>query len=194
MESNQQEEVDHLLRENENSLGIGRSYECVFCKRGFNTAQALGGHMNIHRKDRARNKPHSLVVVNSDEHIIDQDPRFYHQIISPTSYQPHHHDYQYSSHHHRGLHPVQFINHGSSSSSSSSYYFQSASAASPAQPFFQNHHYLNNQRFNPFGLDQWSMSFNMPCGSSAHGEDIEKSRRGVGQEEELDLELRLGGP
>ncbi|KAF8394307.1 hypothetical protein HHK36_020514 [Tetracentron sinense] len=32
----------------------GRSYECVFCKRGFTTAQALGGHMNIHRKDRAR--------------------------------------------------------------------------------------------------------------------------------------------
>lgn len=33
----------------------GRSYECVFCKRGFTTAQALGGHMNIHRKDGAKN-------------------------------------------------------------------------------------------------------------------------------------------
>ncbi|XP_072959139.1 transcriptional regulator TAC1-like [Typha angustifolia] len=33
----------------------GRSYyECVFCKRGFSNAQALGGHMNIHRKDRAK--------------------------------------------------------------------------------------------------------------------------------------------
>lgn len=29
-------------------------YECVFCKRGFTTAQALGGHMNIHRRDRAK--------------------------------------------------------------------------------------------------------------------------------------------
>lgn len=28
-------------------------YECVFCKRGFTTPQALGGHMNIHRRDRA---------------------------------------------------------------------------------------------------------------------------------------------
>ncbi|XP_040381604.1 zinc finger protein STAMENLESS 1-like [Oryza brachyantha] len=27
-------------------------YECTFCKRGFTNAQALGGHMNIHRKDR----------------------------------------------------------------------------------------------------------------------------------------------
>jgi hypothetical protein len=32
-------------------------YECVFCKRGFTTAQALGGHMNIHRRDRDRVKP-----------------------------------------------------------------------------------------------------------------------------------------
>ncbi|KAF0913770.1 hypothetical protein E2562_024635 [Oryza meyeriana var. granulata] len=33
-------------------------YECVFCKRGFTTAQALGGHMNIHRRHRDRaNKP-----------------------------------------------------------------------------------------------------------------------------------------
>ncbi|KAF5752371.1 putative C2H2 and C2HC zinc fingers superfamily protein [Tripterygium wilfordii] len=33
-----------------------RSYECTFCKRGFTNAQALGGHMNIHRKDRAKAK------------------------------------------------------------------------------------------------------------------------------------------
>ncbi|OWM68137.1 transcriptional regulator TAC1-like [Punica granatum] len=38
-------------------LGMSkRSYECVFCKQGFTNAQALGGHMNIHRKDRARAK------------------------------------------------------------------------------------------------------------------------------------------
>jgi hypothetical protein len=28
-------------------------YECCFCKRGFTNAQALGGHMNIHRKERS---------------------------------------------------------------------------------------------------------------------------------------------
>ncbi|KAK1362525.1 transcriptional regulator SUPERMAN-like [Heracleum sosnowskyi] len=37
--------------------GIGRFYECTFCKRGFTNAQALGGHMNIHRKDKAKSKP-----------------------------------------------------------------------------------------------------------------------------------------
>ncbi|KAL2250486.1 UNVERIFIED_CONTAM: Transcriptional regulator TAC1 [Sesamum indicum] len=36
-----------------------RSYRCSFCKRGFSNAQALGGHMNIHRKDRAKLKEFS---------------------------------------------------------------------------------------------------------------------------------------
>lgn len=33
-----------------------RSYACSFCKREFRSAQALGGHMNVHRRDRARLK------------------------------------------------------------------------------------------------------------------------------------------
>uniref|UniRef100_A0A3Q7GWG3 C2H2-type domain-containing protein n=2 Tax=Solanum lycopersicum TaxID=4081 RepID=A0A3Q7GWG3_SOLLC len=31
-----------------------RCYTCSFCKRGFKSAQALGGHMNVHRRDRAK--------------------------------------------------------------------------------------------------------------------------------------------
>ncbi|KAM0867537.1 hypothetical protein ACQ4PT_041924 [Festuca glaucescens] len=34
--------------------GTRQPYNCTFCRRGFPTAQALGGHMNIHRKDRGR--------------------------------------------------------------------------------------------------------------------------------------------
>jgi hypothetical protein len=30
-----------------------RSYSCTFCQREFRSAQALGGHMNVHRRDRA---------------------------------------------------------------------------------------------------------------------------------------------
>ncbi|CAI9118264.1 OLC1v1019802C1 [Oldenlandia corymbosa var. corymbosa] len=41
-----------------------RSYTCTFCKREFRSAQALGGHMNVHRRDRARlrqsSPPYSL--------------------------------------------------------------------------------------------------------------------------------------
>ncbi|KAJ7950268.1 Transcriptional regulator like [Quillaja saponaria] len=39
--------------------GQVRSYTCAFCKRGFSNAQALGGHMNIHRRDRAKLKQQS---------------------------------------------------------------------------------------------------------------------------------------
>ncbi|XP_038711755.1 probable transcriptional regulator RABBIT EARS [Tripterygium wilfordii] len=44
-----------------------RCYSCSFCKREFRSAQALGGHMNVHRRDRARVKQnlHSLVNVES---------------------------------------------------------------------------------------------------------------------------------
>ncbi|XP_028213722.1 zinc finger protein 10-like [Glycine soja] len=33
-----------------------RSYSCRFCRKEFRSAQALGGHMNVHRRDRARLK------------------------------------------------------------------------------------------------------------------------------------------
>ncbi|KAF8051565.1 hypothetical protein N665_1701s0008 [Sinapis alba] len=36
-----------------------RSYTCSFCGREFKSAQALGGHMNVHRRDRARLKQQS---------------------------------------------------------------------------------------------------------------------------------------
>lgn len=43
-----------------------RSYSCSFCKREFRSAQALGGHMNVHRRDRARLKqspsPHNEIL------------------------------------------------------------------------------------------------------------------------------------
>lgn len=31
-----------------------RSYSCSFCNREFRSAQGLGGHMNVHRRDRAK--------------------------------------------------------------------------------------------------------------------------------------------
>ncbi|KAJ7980809.1 transcriptional regulator TAC1-like [Quillaja saponaria] len=43
-----------------------RSYECTFCERGFSNAQALGGHMNIHRKDKAKLKQSTKVMYSSN--------------------------------------------------------------------------------------------------------------------------------
>ncbi|KAI8014832.1 Transcriptional regulator TAC1 [Camellia lanceoleosa] len=46
-----------------------RSYTCTFCKRGFSNAQALGGHMNIHRRDRAKLKESS----SGDQSLLSFD-------------------------------------------------------------------------------------------------------------------------
>ncbi|CAI9776890.1 unnamed protein product [Fraxinus pennsylvanica] len=58
-DTNSGQESDHRkekINDDDNS-GVERSYECNFCKRGFTNAQALGGHMNIHRKDKGKAKP-----------------------------------------------------------------------------------------------------------------------------------------
>lgn len=61
-----------------------RSYSCSFCGREFRSAQALGGHMNVHRRDRARLKQ------------------------SPTSQQE---DHQILHHHHDQNHKISHQNH-----------------------------------------------------------------------------------
>ncbi|KAI3812728.1 hypothetical protein L1987_17440 [Smallanthus sonchifolius] len=50
-------EVKAFAEDTRNVMGTTwppRSYTCTFCKREFRSAQALGGHMNVHRRDRAR--------------------------------------------------------------------------------------------------------------------------------------------
>ncbi|KAG6393398.1 hypothetical protein SASPL_147639 [Salvia splendens] len=74
--------------ENEDEdAGVGRSYDCSFCKRGFTNAQALGGHMNIHRKDKAKTKQKNETSNKSKE-----NPRFKQQQVSSPPH--HHHHYQ----------------------------------------------------------------------------------------------------
>ncbi|XVF76668.1 hypothetical protein PTKIN_Ptkin13bG0285300 [Pterospermum kingtungense] len=59
-----------------------RSYSCSFCGREFRSAQALGGHMNVHRRDRAR---------------LKQSPTSQDEIL--------HHDHQISPNHHNIQNP-----------------------------------------------------------------------------------------
>ncbi|GAV76549.1 zf-C2H2_6 domain-containing protein, partial [Cephalotus follicularis] len=53
-----------------------RSYSCSFCKRDFRSAQALGGHMNVHRRDRARLKqsPSLPNEIFHHDHQTHQNP------------------------------------------------------------------------------------------------------------------------
>ncbi|RDX60882.1 Zinc finger protein 10, partial [Mucuna pruriens] len=53
--------------DDQGGLGQVKSYSCSFCRRGFSNAQALGGHMNIHRRDRAKLKQ------SSEENLLSLD-------------------------------------------------------------------------------------------------------------------------
>ncbi|XP_010256823.1 PREDICTED: transcriptional regulator TAC1 [Nelumbo nucifera] len=59
-----------------------RSYECTFCKRGFSNAQALGGHMNIHRRDRAKLKQPSNIRSHLTLDIAKKIPSSHPQLSS----------------------------------------------------------------------------------------------------------------
>ncbi|XP_010554904.1 PREDICTED: probable transcriptional regulator RABBIT EARS [Tarenaya hassleriana] len=54
-----------------------RTYTCSFCVREFRSAQALGGHMNVHRRDRARLK-HNQDSDQQVSHypIVEANPSF----------------------------------------------------------------------------------------------------------------------
>ncbi|GAB2294506.1 hypothetical protein Dimus_028711 [Dionaea muscipula] len=42
--------------DDDDQQGMGAKFNCSFCKRGFTNPQALGGHMNLHRKDKHKHK------------------------------------------------------------------------------------------------------------------------------------------
>ncbi|KAK7350040.1 hypothetical protein VNO77_08081 [Canavalia gladiata] len=70
-----------------NSLGGSciwppRSYSCSFCRREFRSAQALGGHMNVHRRDRARLKQQPSSPHNTE--ILCHDHLETHQLHKPV--------------------------------------------------------------------------------------------------------------
>ncbi|MED6167694.1 Transcriptional regulator [Stylosanthes scabra] len=71
-----------------------RSYTCTFCRREFRSAQALGGHMNVHRRDRAR--------LHHQPPLPPPPPPPPPPFTPPPP--PHHH------HHHQYPSPAAFIN------------------------------------------------------------------------------------
>ncbi|XP_059664406.1 transcriptional regulator SUPERMAN-like [Cornus florida] len=161
--ANSSEEVDQPERENcSDIVGTGRSYDCMFCKRGFTTAQALGGHMNIHRKDRAKNRPS---LINSNQHEENHaTPMFYHPI---SSYPPH-----FPAPHEALINYRTYI----------------PASTSVSRPSY-SHHKSSDDHLNSIGED-WRMSLSLQFGFGAAQatEDAEKKK----EEDGLDLELRLG--
>ncbi|KAL9150455.1 hypothetical protein ABFS82_12G168700 [Erythranthe guttata] len=52
------------------NIGQENYYRCSFCKRGFSNAQALGGHMNIHRRDRAKLRSQLISDRDDDQNLL----------------------------------------------------------------------------------------------------------------------------
>lgn len=74
MESKSSSEETDRSDQGEGGGGGVKTYECVFCKRGFTTAQALGGHMNIHRKDKAKTRTSQSVSAKIDAKSCSYEP------------------------------------------------------------------------------------------------------------------------
>nr|XP_043620226.1 zinc finger protein 8-like [Erigeron canadensis] len=134
-------------------LQDGRSYECIYCKHGFTTAQALGGHMNIHRKDRAKRD-------SSSSNVDKIGPRLYRPCLITSCIHSHHQEGQ----------PHEFM-----------------LGSRPTM----DHQYPNGSiTIRPSRDDQISLSLSLQFGHQSPNQ--EETIRGGYEEDELDLELRLG--
>ncbi|KAK7839112.1 transcriptional regulator SUPERMAN [Quercus suber] len=179
MEYNCQEDSKSSSEESDRSvqiddMGTGRSYECVYCKRGFTTAQALGGHMNIHRKDRVKTRPSSVPSVSSkaDENYVN--------LRSYTSIQ------SYPPHYNSTAPEVQV----------SSQVTFPVSAWHMRPPNTQHTDHVQNNPLHPNLFEEdWRRSLSLQVGPThvVVEHDREKRREdGSEEDDELDLELRLG--
>lgn len=210
-ENSSDQETDQQELEEESGGGGSkvRCYECTFCRRGFTNAQALGGHMNIHRKDRAKAKqlvtptPTSTTPPNSSSNSQNKlifshnyDHQDYSLSPSPLEISGHHHQYQYYSilEAHRNYNNMYFqpsnfnpLNPRINPPSSAHHLH----ASSYHHDEYLNHHH----RSSSLHMTQELLGANLSLqiGPSSHVPNDELVRRsGIHKDAELDLELRLG--
>lgn len=66
-----------------------RAFKCNFCRREFKSAQALGGHMNVHRRERARLRHYSPPPNPNPNHSSSSSPPLKSPSPPPPSPKPH---------------------------------------------------------------------------------------------------------
>lgn len=171
------------MEDDDNYDGVGRSYECSYCKRGFTNAQALGGHMNIHRKDKAKAKAkpknyptptfssYSSVSYKND-HSNDQalaySPAL--KLAPQRNYQAHNYNYNYPS-----------ANNNPRSLSTSS---------SNPPVYFGNENFAIG-RSGLFGMYEEPLGADLSL-RGTHEEISKKKKDNESNYDVIDLELRLG--
>ena len=175
MESSSEE--NDQLEQAKDDTGNRRSYECTFCKRGFTNAQALGGHMNIHRKDRAKTKQLTSSSSISNKSNKDCIPSRY--TSRPVSHEP----------------SEYFTVLESQSQRNNHMYFQPSSASSGRHVPHVNFHQsdLIASRSQSLSIDHELFGANLSLEiGPMHVEDDGMKRRVLNKADEVDLELRLG--
>ncbi|EOY05962.1 hypothetical protein QUC31_016519 [Theobroma cacao] len=148
-----------------------RSYECTFCKRGFTNAQALGGHMNIHRKDRAKAKQPTSSSVPSEPMNEDyMNPGYLPPISTePPKYYP---VLEAQRNYHMYLQPP---------------------VSSPTLPYgYYESDFLVPARSQSLSMNEELLGANLSLQIGPTHVDDREVRRGIIKEDEVDLELRLG--
>ncbi|XP_028758323.1 zinc finger protein 10-like [Neltuma alba] len=157
------EEIDDRSEHNDERAS-GRCYECVFCKRGFTTAQALGGHMNIHRKDRAKSSNKPSFAASTSSKLLDDHETLDHAISSfppPSYFSPE-------------------VDHISSNYN-----------CPPSQFSFPAAQYSDQMDRDAFGGD-YNWRTGLSLSNPPYVRDNKEKIGGSSEEDGLDLELRLG--
>ncbi|XP_008794310.1 transcriptional regulator SUPERMAN-like [Phoenix dactylifera] len=168
-----------------------RSYTCSFCKREFRSAQALGGHMNVHRRDRARlrqSPPWDLPLSNHNPNPNPSGTFIPNLNVSPPSIASH--DTKLSPRTYRFPSLLSPLTHFSSTSSS----------ASSAELFCSRGGDLKGMETVKtfFGVEEFRDLVEEGTANVVRKErelvrlDLEIGTCGDSEEDVLDLELRLG--
>ncbi|WCJ21671.1 C2H2 and C2HC zinc fingers superfamily protein [Euphorbia peplus] len=150
--------------EGEHFIWPQRNYICSFCKRQFNSAQALGGHMNVHRRDRA-------MLIQLPKWVFDKSPKNPNSSSSSASSSstfPHWH-YSKSS-----AHPFQ-----SSSTSLPKDLRKMNNVVTTTAHHHHRHHVVEVEELEQ-QQQQKFISLDLEIGCKDHSKEV------------LDLELRLG--
>ncbi|AEE76722.1 putative transcription factor C2H2 family [Arabidopsis thaliana] len=168
--------MNHRDKQIDSGSGSGenrRTYDCDICKRGFTNPQALGGHNNIHRRERER-YPSSSSSSHSFPFSLplpSQSPSSSTNFTNPPPYFP-----TIESYLHQGSQPPINPSHNTQ-------YFGSSSSSRGGGRFAQGaSHDLN---------------LSLGLGSMNEDDDTHRSPPETGgsqpQDGDLDLDLRLGG-
>ncbi|XP_055819421.1 transcriptional regulator SUPERMAN-like [Solanum dulcamara] len=172
-----------------------RSYTCTFCRREFRSAQALGGHMNVHRRDRARlhqalpqygsNNNHnhisspnsnSTLLIPTQEFVTDDGLCLLYSLPNPSSTHV-------------------FNNPTSRKSCTKNNNSSSSTLNLSISPYPTNNNLMSPTPTPPppclnFPINRPNPSIN--TSSNTSNDDDGSNKRDLVIEDELDLELRLG--